>query len=105
MKSLPRVTEALREFAAKHNFGNRGRLCVATIVTQHARKLGLPLDPESLLTAGGGQVQGLGRGTVQKVLQRYGIHPVLAAEGGRTSRGSIQSMRTHVPYLNAQAER
>ena len=105
MKSLPRVTEALREFAAKHSFGNRGRLCVATIVTQHARKLGLPLDPESLLTAGGGQVQGLGRGTVQKVLQRYGIHPVLAAEGGRTSRGSIQSMRTHVPFLNAQAER
>ena len=105
MKSLPRVTEALRTFAAAHGFDNKGRLCVALIVTQHVRKLGLPLDPESLLTSGGGQVQGLGRGTVQKVLQRYGIHRVLAAEGGRTSRGSIQSMRAYVSFLNAQAER
>ena len=105
MKSLPRVTESLRAFAAKHGFDNKGRLCVALVVTQHARKLGLPLDPESLLTAGGGQVQGLGRGRVQRVLQRYGIHRVLAAEGGRTSRESIQSMRTHVPFLNAEAER
>ena len=105
MNSLLDISEALRTFAAKHRFDNKGRLCVALVVTQHARKFGLPLSPESLLTTGGGQVQGLGRGTVQKILKRHGIHRVLAAEGGRTSRGSIKSMRAYVSFLNAQAER
>lgn len=85
---------------AERKFRGKGPLSVALIVTQHAKRLGLPLDPESLLTEGGGQVQGLGKGAVQAVLSRHGITKVLAAEGGRTSRGSISNMREYVAFLN-----
>jgi hypothetical protein len=69
-------------------------------MTQHARTMGLPLDPARLLTEGGGQVFGLGRGAVQAVLGRHGITRVLASEGGRTSRGSIGNMQRFVSFLN-----
>lgn len=69
------------------------------MVTDHARK-GLPLDPEQLLTAQGGQVLGLGKSAVQKILEKHGITRLLASEGGRTSRGSIDNMRSYVGLLN-----
>ncbi len=94
-------TAALHAFAKDHSFvGNKGPLSVALVVTQHARTKGLPLDPDQLLTEGGGQVLGLGKGAVQAILQRHGIERVLAAEGGRTSRGSIGNMREYVALLN-----
>jgi hypothetical protein len=91
----------LAEFVANHSFRGKGPLSVALVVTQHARKLGLPLDPEKLLTEGGGQVLGLGKGAVQAILKRHGIARVLASEGGRTSRGSLNNMREYVAFLNA----
>ncbi len=45
------------------------------------RAPGLPLDPDQLLTEGGGQVLGLGRSTVQAILERHGVTRVLASEG------------------------
>lgn len=42
----------------------------------------------------------MGRGAVQKILAEHGITSVLAAEGGRTSRGSINNMRAYVSLLN-----
>lgn len=97
------LQEALRIFSKERKFGGKGPLCVALVITQHARKMGLPLDPDNLLTDAGGQVLGLGKGPVQAVLNRHGIDRVLAAEGGRTSRGSIGNMREYVAFLNAQA--
>ncbi|MDN7676543.1 DUF4928 family protein [Burkholderia oklahomensis] len=97
------LQEALRTFSKGRKFGGKGPLCVALVITQHARKMGLPLDPDNLLTDAGGQVLGLGKGPVQAVLNRHGIDRVLAAEGGRTSRGSIGNMREYVAFLNAQA--
>ena len=91
---------ALAEFTTKQKFRGRGPLSVAVVMTQHARSMGLPLNPADLLTEGGGQVYGLGRGAVQNVLARYGIARVLAAEGGRTSRGSIGNMQRYVGFLN-----
>ena len=93
---------ALRDFNKERKFSRKGSLCVALVTTQHARK-GLPLDPDKLLTEAGGQVLGLGKGAVQAVLNRHGITRVLAAEGGRTSRGSISNMREYVAFLNGQA--
>ena len=58
-----------------------------------AKHLGLPIDPESLRTEEGGQVAGLGRAAVQKILESHGIVKILAEEGGRTSRGSLGLMR------------
>jgi hypothetical protein len=69
-------------------------------VTCHARDKSLPLDPEQLITHGGGQVLGLGKQAVQNILLRHGIGRVLAQEGGRTSRGSLGNMRTYVEFLN-----
>lgn len=91
---------ALAAFNQSKKFGRKGPLGVALVTTQHARKLGLPLEPSALLTEGGGQVLGLGKASVQSILKRYGIERILAAEGGRTSRGSIGNMRDYVAFLN-----
>lgn len=94
------LSAALQAFNKAKKFGRKGPLCVALVTTQHARKMGLPLDPGDLLTDKGGQVLGLGKAAVQAVLKRHGIDRVLAAEGGRTSRGSIDNMREYVALLN-----
>jgi len=96
------LKKALAEFTKTKKFRGKGPLCVALVVTQHAKKFALPLDPDQLLTEAGGQVLGLGRGAVQTVLKRHGITRVLAAEGGRTSRGSINNMREYAAFLNDQ---
>ena len=94
------VLKKLMEFVAANSFRGKGPLCVGLVVTQHGRKMGLPLDPETLITEGGGQVLGLGKGAVQSILKRHGIERVLASEGGRTSRGSMNNMRAYVALLN-----
>ena len=90
----------LADFCDHFDIRTKGPLCVALVVTQHARKLGLPLQADQLLTRQGGQVRGLGRNAVQTILHRHGITRLLAAEGGRTSRGSINNMRQYVDFLN-----
>ena len=91
----------LSAFAEEKSFRGKGPLSVALVVTDHARKSGLPLDPETLVTERQGQVLGLGKSAVQAILQRHGVVRVLAAEGGRTSRGSMGNMRDYVALLNA----
>ena len=98
------LNEALAAFSKEKKFARKGPLCVAIVMTQQAKASGLPLDPANLLTEQGGQVLGLGKGAVQAVLNRHGITRVLAAEGGRTSRGSIGNMREYVSFLNKLAE-
>ncbi len=95
------LQKELAAFTAEKSFRGKGPISVALVVTQHARTMGLPLDDEKLITEGGGQVLGLGKGAVQTVLKRHGIDRVLASEGGRTSRGSLQNMRQYVAFLNA----
>jgi hypothetical protein len=84
----------------QHGFGHPGALAVALHVTERARRDGLPLDPERLLTKKRGQVSGLGPTVVRTVLSRHGITRPLSKEVGRTSRGSIGNMRTYVGFLN-----
>lgn len=50
------------------------------------------------------QVLRQGKSAVQAVLRRHGIDRVLANEGGRTSRGSPDNMRTYVALLNQLQE-
>ena len=94
------LDDSLRSFTLGKNFKGKGALCVALVVTQHARSMGLPLNPGTLVTGGGGQMLGLGKSAVQAVLSRHGITRVLAQEGGRTSRGSLGNMRDYVAFLN-----
>ena len=92
--------KVLSAFAKEAGFRGPGALSVALVLTQKAREK-LPLDADALLTAGGGQVAGLGKGAVQAVLAKHGIKRVLAQEGGRTSRGSVAKMRAYVGFLNS----
>ena len=90
----------LEVFARKKRMNGKGPLCVALVVTRHAKRDGLPLDPDTLVTEQQGQVAGLGKGSVQSILKDHGIDRVLAEEGGRTSRGSLGNMRAYVAFLN-----
>jgi hypothetical protein len=81
-------------------FLRKGGLCVALVVTETARVRGLPLKPEELRTDERGQVAGLGKAAVQKIIEAHGITKVLAEEGGRTSRGSLGLMEAYVAALN-----
>src|SRR5476651_1997301 len=96
------TTASLESLCKEHpKLLNKGGLCVALVVTETAKEKGLPLDPESLRTVEGGQVAGLGKAAVQKILELHGISKVLAEEGGRTSRGSLGLMKAYVETLNA----
>lgn len=97
------LRDSLTTFTTEHKFRGKGPLCVALVMTQHAKKMGLPLNPDLLVTERGGQVLGLGKGAVQTILNRHGVTRVLASEGGRTSRGSMGNMREYVDFLNALA--
>lgn len=102
--SVAELPERLMTFARENKFiGSKGALSVALVITDQARKKGLPLDPEQLITGegAGGQVAGLGKGAVQAILAKHCISAVLAKEGGRTSRGSITNMRNYVAFLNS----
>jgi Domain of unknown function (DUF4928) len=92
--------QELAAFADHHKFRGKGPLSVALVVTEHARKVGLPIEPAALITDGGGQVLGLGMAAVQSILKKHGITRVLAKEGGRTSRNSLRNMREYVAFLN-----
>ncbi len=92
-------------FTAGKSFRGKGPLSVALVITQHAKATELPLDAEALITEGGGQVLGLGKVAVQSILRRHGIDRVLAAEGGRTSRGSLGNMREYVAFLNGLSQK
>jgi Domain of unknown function (DUF4928) len=97
------IVQSLADFAKEHAFQGKGPLCVALVLTDHARTKGLPLEPSALVTAKKGQVLGLGKSAVQAILKRNGINKVLASEGGRTSRGSIDKMQAYVQFLNIAA--
>ncbi|MBB5745705.1 DUF4928 family protein [Brevundimonas variabilis] len=94
------LTGRLAAFADEHAIRSKGALGLPLVVTDHARTMGLPLDPARLRTEKEGQVLGLGKGKVQQVLARHGIDRVLAEEGGRTSRGSMGKMTAYVALLN-----
>ena len=90
-------------FTAEKGFRRSGEISIALIVTQHGKKTGLPLDPDKLLTQKGGAVQGAGGDAVLAILKRHGITRRLSKMGGRTSRGSVDTMRVYVAFLNELA--
>jgi hypothetical protein len=97
---MSELERRLQAFAAAEQMLGKGGLCVALVVTRHAREKHLPLDARELLTDSGGQVLGLGKDAVQAILRDHGIERELAREGGRTSRGSLQRMQAYVALLN-----
>ena len=95
-----KIHDTLETFFQSEKSKGKGPLCVSLVVTENAKSLDFPIDPEKFLAPSGGQVQGLGKAAVQTILSRHGIKKTLASEGGRTSRGSINNMRLYVALLN-----
>jgi len=94
------INKSLSAFFLNSKMNNKGALCVALVVTRFAKKKGLPLKFEDLLTKSDGQVLGLGKAAVQSILKEHGVTKILAEEGGRTSRGSVGNMKKYVSFLN-----
>lgn len=94
------LSRKLKAFREEMKIQGKGALAVVLHISRYAKENGLPIDADALITEGSGQVLGLGKGAVQRVLSDYGITQVLAEEGGRTSRGSIGIMRAYVAFLN-----
>lgn len=94
------LAEKLSEYKAQNKITTKGPLAVVLFITRKAKQNGLPLDSASLKAGSAGQVAGLSKAAVQSILADYGIQRTLAAEGGRTSRGSIKNMEDYVTFLN-----
>lgn len=90
----------LRSFAKENTVSGKGPLSVLLILTRAAKSKIPPYNETDFLTRKGGQVAGLGGPAVQAILADHGIERILAEEGGRTSRGSIQRMQKYVTFLN-----
>jgi hypothetical protein len=90
----------LNEFKNKHNAVTKGPLSLLVQLTRIVREKPFPLNSENFLTENKGQVSGLGGSNLKKILKDYGITQVLAAEGGRTSRGNMGLMLKYVEFLN-----
>ena len=100
MPLTPELEARLETYRVEEKIRGKGALAVVLYVSRLACAKGLPLAASELLTGQGGQVLGLGREPVQRVLADYGITQTLAEEGGRTSRGSIGIMQRYVEFLN-----
>lgn len=94
------IQEQLLEYKRKNKINTKGPLAVVLFVTRKAKQSGLPINSADLKAESAGQVAGLSKSAVQSILADYGIVKVLAAEGGRTSRGSIKNMEDYVAFLN-----
>lgn len=90
----------LDALAVKFDFTTKGPLAIALIVIDQASKSKLPLDPAHFKTPKAGQVKGAGGPAVARILKKHKIERVLASEGGRTSRGSIERMEALVALMN-----
>lgn len=102
LESMPDgLLNQLVEYKRHHGLIGKGQIATMIFASRLALTNGLPFDIESgVTTEGEGQVKGLGRGAVQAILADHGITQVLAAEGGRTSRGSLGNIRSYLMFLN-----
>ena len=74
----PEIARKLLAFRDEAKINGKGALAVVIHISRYAKENGLPLDADALITEGSGQVLGLGKGAVQRVLSDYGITQVLA---------------------------
>lgn len=97
---MTELSSRLAAYQKAHKLTTKGKLASILYVSRLAKQRELPLDSSILVADGQGQVQGLGKASVQAILRDHGILRVLAEEGGRTSRGSLGNMHDYVAFLN-----
>lgn len=96
----PILSQKLAEFRTAKKVIGKGNLATVLFLTRRIAEDRLPFVIDKLRTARQGQVAGLGREPVQKILADYKITRTLAEEGGRTSRGSLGLANDYVVFLN-----
>lgn len=97
------LERSLSAYKKAHSLAGKGQIATMVFAARLARESGLPFDTvNGIRTEGEGQVKGLGKASVQKVLATYGVTRTLAEEGGRTSRGSLGNIREFLDFLNAE---
>jgi len=95
------LQKELKVFTVQNKINSKGSLSVMLVITRAASCRTTPYLPTDFLSPKKGQVAGLGRSAVQAILAENGITKVLAEEGGRTSRGSIEKMEAYLQLLNS----
>jgi len=91
---------SLRGFESRHAVRSKGSLATVLFMTRRMREEGLPFPLAALRTKNKGQVAGLGKDPVQKILADHKIGRILAEEGGRTSRGSLGLAEAYAKEIN-----
>jgi hypothetical protein len=92
--------DRLRQFQTKYNAVTKGPLALLVQLTRMVQGKKFPFKTDDFLTENKGQVTGLGGGNLRRILKEHGITQILAAEGGRTSRGNMGLMMKYIEFLN-----
>lgn len=100
MQTEKNIEQLLSAFADEQKVRSKGALSVVLILTRNASQMPKPFSAARFLTGKKGQVAGTGGAAVKAILHDHGIERILAEEGGRTSRGSIDLMEAYVTLLN-----
>lgn len=95
-----KLESMLVQFRDNKQIVNVGALGTVLVITRKAKKLGMPLDPDALITEGGGQVSGLSGNAINKILLEHGVSNSVGTESGRTSRGTPSLARAYAEFIN-----
>jgi hypothetical protein len=95
------IESKLKAYRDEKQIFNIGALGTVLVITRKADTLGFPLQPDSLITKGGGQVSGLSGRAINKILQSHGVSNQVGTESRRTSRGTINLAKDYAEWLNS----
>lgn len=95
-----KLEESLTRFRDDKQIVNVGSLGTVLVITRRAKKVSLPIDPDTLITEGGGQVSGLSGNAINKILREYSVSNSVGTESGRTSRGTPNLAKAYAELLN-----
>lgn len=95
------LIEHLQRFDELHGVsGRKSRLCVLLGLTKRFSSSEFPLVREQHLTENKGQLKGLGRSRIQKILSEHGVAGELAKEGGRTMQSGLGLLDSYLAEVN-----
>lgn len=92
--------QPIDDFRKSHRVRTKGSLAAILQLNRFFSMDSLPINSADYHTEKEGQVKGISKDNCQKILAEYGIKRLLAAEGGRTSRGTMALMHDYAQLIN-----